>query len=176
MKLWRNSCCWHCSISLDVVEVGTDRLTGFAAKPLLALGGGSDLIRISSDHFNSNEDFVNTELILVRHDRFQLVDAVYTFNVRTCAYRLTESPAVRTVSDRSSRYRRIVLTIPEKVALLGDDCGDEKTPRPFERTFRATYRWNAQRRTFVTTSSNLEKLAKENDYLNSGNLPLPSPH
>lgn len=68
-----------------------------------------------------------------------------------------------------------VLTIPEKVALLDDDCGDEKAPRPFERTFHATYRWNAQRRTFVTTSSNLEKLAKENDYLNSGDLPLPSP-
>jgi hypothetical protein len=161
---------------LDVVEVGTDRLTGFADKPLLRLGGGSDLIRISSDHFNSNEDFVNTELIFVRHDRFQLVDAVYTFNVRTCTYRLTESPAVRTISDRGRRYRRIVLTIPEKVALLEDDCGDEKAPRPFERTFRATYRWNARRRTFVTTSSNLEKLVKQNDYLNSGDLPLPSPH
>jgi hypothetical protein len=161
---------------LDVVEVGTDRLTGFADKPLLSLGGGSDLIRISSDHFNSNEDFVNTELIFVRHDRFQLVDAVYTFNVRICSYRLTEWPAVRTVSDGSRRYRRIMLTIPEKVELSDNDCGDEKAPRPFERTFHATYRWNARRRTFVTTSSNLEKLVKENDYLNSGDLPLPSAH
>ncbi len=161
---------------LDVVEVGTDRLTGFPHKPLLPLGRRSDLIRISSDHFNSDEDFVNTELIFVRRDRFQLVDAVYTFNVRTCTYRLTESPTVRTISDRGRRYRRIVLTIPEKVALLDDDCGDEKAPRPFERTFRATYRWNARRRTFLAASSNLEKLAKENDHLNSGDLPLPSPH
>jgi hypothetical protein len=160
---------------LDVVEVGTDRLTGFADKPLLPLGHGSDLIRVSSDHFNSNEDFVNTELIFVRHDRFRLVDAVYTFNVRTCTYRLTELPAVRTLSDRGRRYRRIVLTLPEKVELLDDDCGDEQAPRPFKRTFHATYRWNAQRRTFATASSNLEKLTKENDKLNSGDLPLPSP-
>jgi hypothetical protein len=161
---------------LDVVEVGTDRLTGFPAKPLLPLGHKSDLIRISSDHFNSNEDFVNTELIFVRHDRFRLVDAVYTFNVRICSYRMTESPAVRTVPDRGRRYRRIVLTLPEKVELLDNDCGDEQAPRPFVRTFHAAYRWNARRRTFVTASSNLEKLAKENDHLNSGDLPLPSPH
>jgi hypothetical protein len=162
---------------LDVVEVGTDRLTGFADKPLLPLGHGSDLIRVNSDHFNSNEDFVNTELIFVRDDRFELVEAVYTFNVRTCTYRLTEWPAVRTVFDRSRRYRRIVLTVPEKVEREDDftDCGDDKVPRPFVRTFRATYRWNTQRRTFVTASSNLEKLAKENDKLNSGDLPLPSP-
>jgi hypothetical protein len=160
---------------LDVVEVGTDRLTGFADKPLLPLGHGSDLIRVSSDRFNSNEDFVNTELIFVRHNRFRLVDAVYTFNVRTCTYRLTEWPAVRTLPDRGRRYRRIVLTLPEKVELLDNDCGDEQAPRPFERTFGATYRWNAQRRTFVTASGNLEKLAKENDKLNSGDLPLPSP-
>jgi hypothetical protein len=162
---------------LDVVEVGTDRLTGFADKPLSPLGHGSDLIRVDSDHFNSNEDFVNTELIFVRDDRFQLIEALYTFNVRTCTYRLTEWPAVRTDSDRSRRYRQIVLTVSEKVELEDDsgDCGDDKAPRPFVRTFGATYRWNTRRRTFVTASSDLEKLAKENDRLNSGDLPLPSP-
>ncbi len=51
---------------LDVVEIGTDRLTGFSDHPLLPLGHRSDLIRISSDHFNSDEDFVNTELLFVQ--------------------------------------------------------------------------------------------------------------
>jgi hypothetical protein len=161
---------------LDVVEVGTDRLTGFADKPLLALGRGSDLIRIDSDHFNSDEDFVNTELIVVRGDRFQLVDAVYTYNVKSCTYQLTEWPEVRTVSDRGRRYRAIVLTVPEKVELQRDfaDCGDEKAPRPFVRTFHATYRWNARRRAFVAVSGNLAKLAKENATLNSADPPLPT--
>ena len=161
---------------LDVVEVGSDRLTGFSDKPLLALGHGTDLIRVDSDHFNSDEDFVNTELIFVRDDRFQLVDAVYTYNAKTCSYQLTEWPAVRTVADRGRRYRRIVLTVPEKVERQRDfaDCGDDKAPRPFVRTFRATYRWNAHRRTFVTAAGNLQKLAKENDKLNSAEPPLPS--
>jgi hypothetical protein len=161
---------------LDVVEVGTDRLTGFSDTPLLPLGHGSDLIRISSDHFNSDEDYVNTELIFVQDGRFRLLDALYTYNIKTCTYRLTESPAVATIADRGRRYRRVKLTVPEKVALQPGfaDCGDEKAPDPFVRTFRATYRWNAHRRAFVTTSSSLNNLAKENDKLNSADAPLPS--
>jgi hypothetical protein len=161
---------------LDVVEVGTDRLTGFTDKPLLPLGHGSDLIVVDSDHFNSDEDFVNTELIFVRDDRFQLAQALYTFNDKTCTYQLTEWPVVRTVSDRGRRYRAIVLTVPEKVALQPGfaDCGDDKVPRPFVRSFRATYRWDPHRRAFVTASGNLAKLAKENDKLNSADPRLPT--
>jgi hypothetical protein len=161
---------------LDAVEVGTDRLTGFADKPLLPLGHGSDLIHVDSDHFNSDEDFVNTELIFVRNDRFRLAETLYTYNDKTCTYQLTEWPTVTTVADRGGRYRRIVLTVPEKVELQRDfaECGDDKVPRPFVRTFRATFHWNAHRRAFVTRSSNLAKLAKENDKLNSADPPLPS--
>jgi hypothetical protein len=133
------------------------------------------LIWIDSDHFNSDEDFVDTELIFVRDDRFQLVDAVFTYNAKSCTYQLTEWPAVKTLADRGRRYRRIALTIPERVALQPDaDCGDEKAPHPFVHTFYARYHWNARRRAFVTTSSNLEKLSKENDKLNSVDPPLPS--
>jgi hypothetical protein len=149
---------------LDVVEVGTDRLTGFSDAPLLRLGHGTDLIRIDSDHFNSDEDFVNTELIFVRHGRFQLIDAVYTYNAKSCSYQLTEWPAVKTLSDRGRRYRRIVLTVPEKVELQKDytECGDEKAPRPFVRAFHAEYHWNPT------------QLAKVNDKLNSADPPPPS--
>ena len=160
---------------LDVVKVGTDRLTGFADAPLVALGHGTDLIRISSNHFNSDEDFVNTELLFVRDDRFQLVDAVYTYNVKSCVYQLTEWPTVKTFADRGRRYRRIALTIPEKFALQpGTDCGDEKPPHPFVRTFRATYRWSADRRAFVTASGNLKLLVQENDRLNAADPAPPS--
>jgi hypothetical protein len=68
---------------LDVVEVGTDRLTGFTDKPVLPLAQGaerrSDLIVIASDHFNSNEDFVGTELLWVGDNRFKLVGALFNF-------------------------------------------------------------------------------------------------
>ncbi|MGB6795219.1 MAG: hypothetical protein WBE48_01225 [Xanthobacteraceae bacterium] len=44
-----------------------------------------DLIVIDSDHFNSNEDFVGTELLSVRNDRFELVGALFTFDAKLCA-------------------------------------------------------------------------------------------
>jgi hypothetical protein len=87
---------------LDVVEVGSDRITGFGDKPLLPLGHGTNLMRIDSDHFNSEEDFVNTELIFARNRSFQLAGGVFTFDVKTCTFRLTELPSVATTAARTT--------------------------------------------------------------------------
>jgi hypothetical protein len=155
---------------LDVVEVGGDRLTGFTDKPLLPLGRGSDLIVVDSDHFNSNEDFVGTEFLFVRNDRFQLVGSLFTFDERICTLVRTQLPVIRTLPNAGSSYRRIHVAVREKLALQDGsaDCGDEKVPRPFTRTLHETYRWNARRQKFEVTSSDLKKLDRENDRLMSG--------
>ena len=160
---------------LDVVEVGTDRLTGFVGKPLLLgqrSGHESDLIVIDSDHFNSNEDFVGTELLFVRHGRFRLIGSLFTFDVRVCASRRTQEPVITTHADAGRRYRKIHVAIRERLALLPEsgDCGDEKIPRPFRRTFHATYRWSAGRKKYEITASDLNKLDRENQKLISGGL------
>src|ERR1700691_5736552 len=112
------------------------------------------MIRIDSDHFNSEEDFVNTQLIFVRNGRFQPVGGVFTYDLKTCAFRLTETPNVTTAPDPGHPYGRIIPTVAEKVEWEDDraNCDAKKVPRPFVRTFRAVYRWNAQRQAFVTTS------------------------
>jgi hypothetical protein len=156
---------------LDVVEVGTDRLTGFAGKPL-SLGRGSDLITIDSDHFNSNEDFVGTELVFVRHNRFQLIGSLFTFDVHLCASRRTQEPVITTATDPAARYRKIRLAVRERVTLLPDrdGCSGEKVPRPFRRTYHATYRWSAARKEFEVTAGDLNRLDRENQKLISGGL------
>jgi hypothetical protein len=156
---------------LDVVEVGTDRLTGFAGKPL-SLGRGSDLITIDSDHFNSNEDFVGTELVFVRHNRLQLIGSLFTFDVHLCASRRTQEPVITTATDPAARYRKIRLAVRERVILLPDrdGCSGEKVPRPFRRTYHATYRWSVARKEFEVTSSDLNRLDRENQKLISGGL------
>jgi hypothetical protein len=161
---------------LDVVEVGNDRLTGFADKPLVPLGPDSDLIRIDSDHSNADEDYVDTEFIFVRDGRFHLVDAISTFDVKTCTFSLSQEPAVTTRPDRGSPYRRIVVTVREKVKLQDDvtGCSETKLPRGFVRLFRATYRWDAKRQDFVTPSKDMEELAKKNDKLNSADPMIPT--
>jgi hypothetical protein len=151
---------------LDVVEVGRDRLTGFSDRPLTPLGHGTDLIEIDSDHFNSDEDFVNTELVFVRNDRFQLVDSVFTFDVKSCTSVLTEQPEVATRPDRGGSYNVVLLTVQEAQKLQPDaaDC-DEKPPRRFVRRFYTTYRWDARRGRFAAISGNMKKLDAENDKL-----------
>jgi hypothetical protein len=52
-------------------------------------------------------------------------------------------------------------------------CDGAKEPRPFTRTPSATYRWNARRRTFVTTSMELENLEKLNMKLIMGSVIAP---
>jgi hypothetical protein len=116
---------------LDVVGVGTDRLTGFTDK-LLPLAQGaerkSDLIVIDSDHFNSNEDFVGTELLSVRNDRFELVGALFTFDAKLCASMRKQLPAIATRPDSSRRYRQIRVAVHETVTLQSDrtGCSGEK--------------------------------------------------
>jgi hypothetical protein len=160
---------------LDVVEVGTDRLTGFAGKPLPLDQGhkaGADLITISSDHFNSNEDFVGTEFVFVRNNHFQLAGSLFTFDLRVCTSRRSQEPAITTVADPGRRYRKILVAVNERVTLEPDraDCSGEKIPRPIRRTYHAIYRWNAARKHFEIASSDLQKLDRENKKLMSGGL------
>jgi hypothetical protein len=156
---------------LDLVEVGTDRLTGFAGKPL-PLGDGADLVTIDSDHFNSNEDFVGTEFIFARNNRFQLAGSLFTFDVRLCASRCSQEPVITTAADPGRRYRRILVAVNESVTLEPDrtGCSGEKIPRPFWRTYHAIYRWNAARKDFEITSGDLQKLDRENKKLMSDGL------
>ena len=156
---------------LDVVEVGTDRLTGFAGKPT-PLGHGADLIVVDSDHFNSNEDFVGTELMFVRHDRFRLIGSLFTFDDHFCASRRSQEPVVTTRADAGRRYRQIHLAVRERVALLADraGCSGEKIPRPVRRTYHATYRWSAARENFEIVASDLNRLDRENQKLMSDGL------
>jgi hypothetical protein len=151
---------------LDVVEVGRDRLTGFGTPALTPLGNGTDLINIDSDHFNSNEDFVVNELLFVRNDRFELVDSLFTFDVKMCAFALTEEPSVSTRLARGERYRRILLNVREKREVMPDAAScDDKPPRPFAQNYSTVYRWDAHRGRFVAISGNMKKLDAENDRL-----------
>lgn len=161
---------------LDVVEVGNDRMTGFADKPLVRLSSDADLIRIDSDHFNADEDFVDPEFIFVRGGLFHLVDAISTFDIKTCAFALSQLPAVTTRADRDRRYRRIIVTVREKVKLQDDvtGCSETKLPHAFVRLFRATYRWDARRQDFVTPSRDMEELVKKNDKLNAADPMIPT--
>ena len=130
------------------------------------------MIVIDSDHFNSNEDFVGTELIFVRNNRFQLAGSLFTFDAKICTSHRIQEPAITTQADAGNHYRKIHVAVNESMTLERDraDCSSEKTPRPFHRTYRAIYRWNAAKERFKITSSDLKRLDRKNAKLMSGGL------
>ena len=147
---------------LDVVEVGTDHITGLTDRPLLRLGRGADLIAVESGRFGGGLGYLNTELILLRNGRFSLIAAVPTFRSLGCSYERTQTISVRTRAAPGGPYRRILVAVRDTLKVTNDPaaCSGEQAPKPFTRIFRATYRWSARRRTFVTSSTDFTELAR----------------
>jgi hypothetical protein len=156
---------------LDVVEVGTDHLTGFADRPLRALGHGTDLIVVHSEHFDASMDYVNTELLFVRNDRFALAATVATTGYLSCSYRFEERPIIETRPGQP--YKQILFAVRETLRWQPDHaaCDEGKLRRPFAHRFLSTFRWNTRRQAFVTRSHAFRQLERLNTRLNTTGPP-----
>lgn len=147
---------------LDVVEVGSDRVVGFRRDKPIMLAADAPLILIDSEHDNSDQSYVSTAMVFIRHDRFRLINTVFTFGQASCADRLTQTPSFAALADPGP-YRAVFVRVREEVTATGDDCGDDRPMRPHVKLFQATYRWDARRGRFVTRSTELDRLAKEDE-------------
>jgi hypothetical protein len=148
---------------LDAADVGYDRFTGFGEPATLSLGEGKNLVITQSSHFNSSQNYEATPMILVRNDRLQLVDTVWTLDDRSCSFERQEVPEFH-AADRDARtYSDIVATVTETTTLSNSDCGDEQPPKPGKRTFTVTYRWDEAASKFVPGSDDFGKLGEENE-------------
>ena len=63
---------------LDIVEIGSDRLTGLRSTTPELLAPHTPLILFDSEHSNSNQSYQSTEMIYLDGDRFRLLDTVFT--------------------------------------------------------------------------------------------------
>ncbi|WP_158814803.1 hypothetical protein [Methylocapsa sp. S129] len=145
---------------LDVVEVGTDRFTSFSDAKVGLLAPRTPLILITSTHSNSEQTYLSTKVMFVRRDRFQLIDAIFTFGERSCAYDRTQEPSF-TMFAGPRPYSAVHVSVLERVTLTGEACDDQKAPRPSVATYQANYRWDARRQRFTTRSGELDRLAAE---------------
>jgi hypothetical protein len=145
---------------VDAADVGFDRFTGFAEPARLPLGG-NDLLITSSVHWNSGQSYAATALILVRGDRLELVDTIFTLDERTCAYERTQRLAVR--SGAEGPFPDIAASVTELTAATGADCGDAAVPEPGTRTIAATWRWDDDARRYIPDSDAFDALARENE-------------
>ncbi|PAQ07872.1 hypothetical protein [Mesorhizobium temperatum] len=143
---------------LDAVNVAVDRSTYFRDPGKLQIGPSDDAIITLSTHFNSSQGYVSTPLILVRDDRLELIDMIYTFDESLCAYRRTQELAFQTVAD-GQPYAAIKATVTDATVPNGESC-DDPAPEASSRDICVTYHWDGT--AYVKGSDALDKLAGEN--------------
>jgi hypothetical protein len=149
---------------LDVVEVGMDRVTVFAekAKPVM-LAPRSPLILIESGHDDSDQDFTTIEMMFIRNDRFQWIGGFSTLDEQVCGYKRLEPWFVWPLPG-AGPYPALHVSVVERVTRTGaNGCGDQVAPRPRVTRYQANYRWDARAQRFVTRSTEMQQLAKENE-------------
>ena len=148
---------------LDAVDVGVDKDTGFDDPKQLPLGPGDDALITESAHSNSDQAYVSHLLIYVRHDRIHLIDDVFAFSDQGCGWRRDETPIFTAPPDPGRAYRRIDVVIHEVLKRTDEDCGDNKIPKAYARTWRGAWRWDAARGEFKSTGGDLDRLDTLNE-------------
>lgn len=146
---------------LDAANVAFDRHTSFVDPARLPVGAGDDLLATRSTHFNSSQEYAATALILLRDDRLELVDTIFTFGERGCAYRRAQRLDIR--QGAGEPFRDIAATMTERTEATADDCGSESAPAPETRKITVTYRWNAAAQRYLPDSDAFDVLARENE-------------
>lgn len=146
---------------LDAVNVGTDQSTYFRDPGKLAIGPGDDALIIMSTHFNSNQGYVSTILILVRNDRFEPIDQINTFDENVCAYKRTQDLSFQTRGSEKP-YAAIKVTVTDAAKPSGESC-EEPAPKAVSHDISVIYRWNKKTSHYVANSNAFKRLSAENE-------------
>ncbi|TIU81770.1 MAG: hypothetical protein E5W03_16845, partial [Mesorhizobium sp.] len=146
---------------LDAVNVGTDQSTYFRDPGKLAIGPGDDALITMSTHFNSNQGYVGTILILVRNDRFEPIDQINTFDENVCAYKRTQDLSFQTRGGEKP-YAAIKVTVTDATKPSGESC-EEPAPKAVLHDISVTYRWNKKTSRYVADADAFKRLSAENE-------------
>ncbi|MGX5832518.1 hypothetical protein [Mesorhizobium sp. 43Arga] len=146
---------------LDAANVAVDRSTYFREPNKLSIGAGDDMLITMSTHFNSSQGYVITPLIMIRDDKFELIDMIYTFDERLCAYSRKQDVAFQTIAD-GQPYAAVKVTVTDSTVPSDESC-DDAPPEASSHDISVTYHWDKKTSRYVKDSDAFEKLAAENE-------------
>ncbi|MFD2056690.1 hypothetical protein ACFSQT_27525 [Mesorhizobium calcicola] len=145
---------------LDAVNVAVDRSTYFREPGKLSVSANDDALITMSAHFNSNQNYVITPLIMVGGDKFELIDMIYTFDENLCAYSRKQDVAFQAIAD-GQPYAAIKVTVTDATAPSGESCDDAPSAAASQ-DISVTYHWDKKASHYAKDSDALDKLAGEN--------------
>ena len=146
---------------LDVMDMKTDRFTGFWEKPsIFALDSQNDAFLVNSSHSNAGESYNDLTVLFLNHDRFETITNIFLFDTLGCDATFTETPSFSVQPGRTSRYPNVVVTVKVRKNADGPECDYPK--RGYVKVYRAVYQWNAAKHEYRTTSKELAVLDRFN--------------
>jgi hypothetical protein len=149
---------------LDAVDVGLDLWTSPNEPPVLALSSGESVLIFRSSHFNSQEAYLFTTLLLVRNDRLTTIISYFTLDWQGC----DDNGSVKQVSSfrpLKAGQKHVPDTIEVSVTASkihgGDYCG-EPVVEVSKRKQAVRFKWNGKLGRYLAPKDALQRLQQAN--------------
>jgi hypothetical protein len=147
---------------LDAADIGFDASTYFFDRALLPVSEGTDVILTLSSHFNSSQNYATQTMILVRNDRFELIDSTNLLGERYCGIDRQQVIGYAANPSQGKPYAPITVTVTDTTSAIEEVCADLKSTQLGTKQIRVTYAWNAEKGRYLPDSDAMERLERDN--------------
>ena len=149
-------------VLLDAADIGFDASTYFFDRALLPVSDRTDVILTLSSHFNSSQTYATQSMILVRNDRFELIDSTNLLGERSCG--VDRQQVIRYAANPTDGkpYAPIKVAVTDTASAIEEVCADLEPAEIGVREIKATYVWNAGKDRYFPDSDSMELLEKDN--------------
>ncbi|MGV3552230.1 hypothetical protein [Rhizobium sp.] len=148
---------------LDAADVGFDASTSFFDQALLPISDGTNAVLTLSSHFNASQSYATQSMILVRNDRFELIDSISLLGERSCGSDRQQTIAYAANPAAGKPYAPIQVAVTDTTSAIEEECADLKQTQLGTRVIKASYVWDPVRNRYLPDSDALAELEKENE-------------
>ncbi|NGO62161.1 hypothetical protein G6N76_00630 [Rhizobium daejeonense] len=147
---------------LDAVDVGLDRETGLVEPGVLDLGDGAQAIISESSHWNSNQTYRTTSILLADANHLQSVDDILTLSERYCGLNRLQEPVISVEPEKTGGRAAIRVEVTLRDEKVEESCDTQEKPSE-ARTVSVVYHWNGATKTYEPDSQDIKILEDENE-------------
>lgn len=147
---------------IDAVNVGLDRETGLIESGALDLGDGTQAIVSESSHWNSNQTYRTTSIVLAEANQLQSVDDILTLSERYCGLNRLQEPVISVEPEKTGGRAAIRVEVRLRDEKVEESCDTQKELSN-ARTVSVLYHWNGATKTYQPDSQDLKRLEDENE-------------
>lgn len=141
---------------LDAANIAGDQANAFFFTPKLPIGANSDVLFVTSTHWNSEQSYASISAVTLRNGKLAPALTVFTIDTHSCTYNRSQELTFSTKgTDISAR-------IVETTALSGEDCGQKPSEKNGTRTITDTWTWNPKKNAYVPRTGAIDRLGKAN--------------